>query len=126
MCRLTWLRHCLALVRQARTAKFILWLLRALPTINIFLIGLKDDMIFKSVLIEVILLFTGLQISTYFIMRVDRLMMTVTNMLFLLLLGVLSVRRQRIFKYSLLVSDHSSSRLNIIEVLFVSKVATVL
>jgi hypothetical protein len=59
--------------------KFVLWLwlLRALSTINVFLVCLEDDVSIEGILVEVLLL-TRPEVS-YFFLRVYSLMVTVDH-----------------------------------------------
>lgn len=113
---------------DAWPAEFVPGLLGALAAVDVLLIGLEDDIVLEGVVVEIVLFFTGLQVSADLVMRVDGLMMAVRDMLLLvviLLLGLLGIQGLGILKHALLLGLRLPPGLQVV-VLLVSEVAAVL
>jgi hypothetical protein len=61
--------------------RLILILHGAFPTLDIFLICLKYDILLKRILIKLLFFFTWFKILTYLLMRINRLLMSISNLL---------------------------------------------
>lgn len=105
-----------------RSTEFVFWLrlLRALATIDVFLISLEDDVIVEGISIKVLLL-ARVQIATDFIVGVDGLVVAIHHRL-LLLLRFLRIRL-RILKHTLI---HSPPPRPSNQMLLIREVAAVL